>query len=241
MWKQYWKKKRLTPYIQPPKKKNHSTPNTATTDHKPKESNISITDKQGVKAAVQNEKKQDQLKSSTSENSASENKTAQPTTAQTIQKGYTSGFSLSSIRLKREQQNKAQQNKDIPQGVALKEAFTQEQVQYYWKQYAQQEKDKNEHIIASILFMNTPILQNDGVTLLLPLANESSKLDVENESIKLLRFLRKNLQNDLVKLAYKIDKTISKKKLYTPQDKLNRMSEINPLVLELKNRLRLEF
>lgn len=124
--------------------------------------------------------------------------------------------------------------------VQLSNAFTQEELHRQWQFYAKHQEQKGEHIIASILLSHLPVLLQDGQTLLVTLANESSKLDLQQASKPLLKFLHQQLSNTNISIDYKVDQqSVKRKVVYTPQEKLARMIEINPDLAIFQKRLNL--
>jgi DNA polymerase-3 subunit gamma/tau len=106
------------------------------------------------------------------------------------------------------------------------EAFTETEMLEQWMKYAQRMEDKGYRIIASLLTINDPKL--DGTTIIHELPNESSKIDFEKEKHDLIGYLRGKLHNHEISITVNVNESISVKKAFTPQDKYNRLREINP-------------
>ncbi len=136
-----------------------------------------------------------------------------------------SALSLASIKAKKEMAEA--QKSVVKETVHLpSEPFTETQMLEQWMKYAQRMEDKGYRIIASLLTLNDPILE--GTTIIHELPNESSKIDFEKERPDLLGYLRGKLHNHDIVIEARVNESIEVKKAFTPQDKYNRLREINP-------------
>ncbi|HPW98568.1 MAG TPA: hypothetical protein PK218_08410 [Flavobacterium sp.] len=158
-----------------------------------------------------------------------------------VSDGFTStkvsAFSLKSISIKKElaenQKNISKDTSHLPS-----EIFTETEMQEQWFKYAQRLSDKGHMIMMSLLSINEPTLE--GTTIIHELPNEGSKIDFEREMPELLGYLRGKLHNHDIKITVRINEAIEAKKAFTPQDKYNRMLEINPNLEILKKMFDLE-
>lgn len=136
-----------------------------------------------------------------------------------------SALSLASIRAKKEiaeaQKSVVKETIHLPS-----EAFTETEMLEQWMKYAQRMEDKGYRIIASLLTINDPKLE--GTKIIHELPNESSKIDFEKERPDLLGYLRGKLHNHDITIEARVNESIVVKKAFTPQDKYNRLREINP-------------
>lgn len=136
-----------------------------------------------------------------------------------------SALSLASIRAKKEiaeaQKSIVKETVHLPS-----EAFTETEMLEQWMKYAQRMEDKGYRIIASLLTINDPKLE--GTKIIHELPNESSKIDFEKERPDLLGYLRGKLHNHDITIEARVNESIVVKKAFTPQDKYNRLREINP-------------
>ncbi|HEU0137091.1 MAG TPA: DNA polymerase III subunit gamma/tau [Flavobacterium sp.] len=140
-----------------------------------------------------------------------------------------SALSLASIRAKREleQSHKAQ----IKDTVHLPtEPFTETDMLLQWNKYAQRLSDRGHKIMESLLLLNDPKLE--GTTIIHELPNEGSKIDFESEKHELVGYLRGKLHNHDIDIKIVVNESMDNKKAFTPQDRYNRLNEINP-ALEL--------
>ena len=148
-----------------------------------------------------------------------------------------SSMSLASIRAKKEMAEV--QKSTIKEVVHLaSEPFTETEMLEQWLKYAQRIEDKGYRIVASLLTINDPILE--GTTIIHELPNESSKIDFEKEKPELLGYLRGKLHNHDITIDVKVNETLVLKKSYTPQDKYNRLAELNPNLELMRNMFGLE-
>jgi len=148
-----------------------------------------------------------------------------------------SSMSLASIRAKKEM---AEVQKSTVKDVVhlASEPFSETEMLEQWLKYAQRIEDKGYHIVASLLTINDPILE--GTTIIHELPNESSKIDFEKEKPELLGYLRGKLHNHDITIDVKVNETLVLKKSYTPQDKYNRLVELNPNLELMRNMFGLE-
>ena len=148
-----------------------------------------------------------------------------------------SSMSLASIRAKKEMAEV--QKSTVKEVVHLaSEPFTETEMLEQWLKYAQRIEDKGYRIVASLLTINDPILE--GTTIIHELPNESSKIDFEKEKPELLGYLRGKLHNHDITIDVKVNETLVLKKSYTPQDKYNRLVELNPNLELMRNMFGLE-
>lgn len=136
-----------------------------------------------------------------------------------------SALSLSSIKAKRELEktNRAivRTDAELP-----KEAFTETDMLLQWNKYAQRLGDKGYKIMESLLLINDPKLK--GTTIFHELPNEGSKIDFESEKHDLLGYLRGKLHNHDIQIEVVVNENVENKFAFTPQDKFNRLNQINP-------------
>ncbi len=143
----------------------------------------------------------------------------------------TSGLSLSSIRKKKEHEEKKVDNVVDPKNLPT-EAFEESEMQAAWIEYGKMQDKKGERIIGSMFAMNIPELKEDKIHLELP--NQSMKIDLENALPGLFQFLYRKLNNYSVELVITVNEEASKKYAFTPQDKYEKLREKNPLIDKLR-------
>ena len=135
-----------------------------------------------------------------------------------------SAFSLSSIKAKKDL---LEAGKSIVKDeVHLPtEAFNETDMLLYWNKYAQRLGDKGYKIMESLLLINDPVL--NGTTITLELPNQGSKIDFESEKIGLLGYLKGHLHNHNITIEVIVNESVATKMAFTPQEKYNRLTEIN--------------
>ena len=142
-----------------------------------------------------------------------------------------SALSLSSIRAKREL---LESSKGVTkEAVRLpSEAFNETDMLLQWSKYAQRLGDKGHKIMESLLLIGDPKLEGTTITHELP--NEGSKIEFETEKHELLGYLRGKLHNHDISIEVVVNEKVENKFAFTPQDKYNRLNEINPNLEFLK-------
>jgi hypothetical protein len=136
-----------------------------------------------------------------------------------------SALSLSSIRAKKElQQSQKAVVRDVTQLPT--EPFTETDMLLQWNKYAQRLGDKGRKIMESLMLVNDPKLK--GTTIYHELPNEGSKIDFEGEKLDLLGYLRGKLHNHDITIELIVNEEMDSRRAFTPQDRYNRLNEINP-------------
>ncbi|MBW1296070.1 DNA polymerase III subunit gamma/tau [Aquimarina litoralis] len=144
----------------------------------------------------------------------------------------TSGLSLSSIKRKKEHEEKKVDTIVDPKNLPSDD-FTEAQMQTCWEEYGKMQDKKGERIIGSMFAMNIPTLKDGKIHLELP--NNSMKADMESALPGLFQFLYKKLNNYSVALDIHVNEEASKKYAFTPQDKYEKLREKNPLIDKLRS------
>ena len=147
-------------------------------------------------------------------------------------KRRTSALSLKSLTQKKEVKSTLDEEENYENYPRT--PFTQEKLADYWKQYHTKLTTIGEKSIASIIASNTPILTNSFI-IEFSLPSDFMKSQLERGKPKLLKFLRENLNNYGIQLNITVNETVEKKFAYTPQEKYEKLKEINPLLEKLKN------
>ena len=148
-----------------------------------------------------------------------------------------SALSLASIRAKKELQEQISPNSKEEVQLPT-ESFTDTELLLYWTKYAQKLGDKGYKIMESLLLINDPVVTGTQVTIELP--NEGSKLDFESEKNGLLSFLRSHLHNHDITIDVRLNEAVENKFAFTPQDKYNRLNELNPALELLRKTFELD-
>ena len=118
-----------------------------------------------------------------------------------------------------------------------KEEFSESDFFKFWNIYVQNLHQNGEKIQAANLEMGQPILKNTTIELEVP--NNIAKTEILREENKILGFLRKSLRNYEISLKIIENEQLMKKYIVTPDDKYERLLEINPLLHEFRKALEL--
>jgi hypothetical protein len=136
-----------------------------------------------------------------------------------------SAFSLKSIKAKKELEQQAKaaigEENHLPT-----ESFNKTDMMMQWTRYAQRLGDRGQKIMESLMLMSDPKLQ--GTTIVHELPNEGTKIDFESGKTDLLGYLRGKLHNHDIDLKIVVNESIDSRKAFTPQDRYNRLNQINP-------------
>ena len=148
-----------------------------------------------------------------------------------------SALSLSSLKLKKEVIN--EKNKEKEHAEKLSNEFDSEKLKLKWIQYSKNLSENGNNSLSSLLEINEPnIFQNNKIIFTVP--SKSNKKEIDNDRENLIKFLRLELQNDLIELEVIVDKSTSKEYYSTPQEKFEKLNKINPLLDQFKKDLKLD-
>lgn len=130
-----------------------------------------------------------------------------------------------------EQTQKAQQK----QGDELpREPFSETDMLLNWNKFAQRLSDNGQKIMATYMQINDPVLETDGVTIMLELPNEGSKVDFDNSKLELLGYMRGKLHNHDIVIETHVNEVTEKRYAFTPEEKYEKLKAINPAVETLR-------
>lgn len=151
-----------------------------------------------------------------------------------------SALSIKSIQTKK-QLEAQQSNLQAKAAEQLpEEPFTETDMRLFWTQYADRLGRNGQKILESLLKMNDPVLlMNHKIVHELP--NEGSKLDFDSGKYDLLVYLRSHLKNHKIEIEVKVNESVESKRAYTPQEKFQRLLEINPAIDTLRKTFDLNF
>ena len=148
-----------------------------------------------------------------------------------------SALSLSSLKLKKEVID--EKNKEKEHAEKLSNEFNSEKLKLKWIQYSKNLSENGNNSLSSLLEINEPnIFQNNKIIFTVP--SKSNKKEIDNDRENLIKFLRLELQNDLIELEVIVDKSTSKEYYSTPQEKFDKLNKINPLLDQFKKDLKLD-
>jgi hypothetical protein len=145
---------------------------------------------------------------------------------------------LASIKAKKELEAQQQINKKQHDELPT-EAFTETDMLLVWNKFAKKLTENNKRLMATYMQMNDPKLNGNIITLVLP--NESTKEEFVTGSHELLGYLRGKLHNHDIKIEVVVNESETKKYAFTPQDRYERLKEINPNLEKLRKIFDLDF
>jgi DNA polymerase-3 subunit gamma/tau len=152
--------------------------------------------------------------------------------------GDVSAFSLSSIKSQKERKA-AQKSEVASKKEGPQDAFSQELLINYWREYAEHLAQIGQKILSSSLYSDDPILI-DGQLIQIELPNDTMKKEVERSSGPLLDFLKEKLNHYGIQLRVEVKEALMEKYAYTPEEKYEKLRAKNPHLDFFKSTLDLE-
>ncbi len=136
-----------------------------------------------------------------------------------------SALSLASIKAKKEleaqQQTFKKHREELPS-----ETFNETDMLLQWNKFAQKMTDSGKRLMATYMQMNDPTL--NGTTITLELPNQSTKEEFLSGCHVLMGYLRGKLHNHDITIEVVVNETTENKYAFTPQEKFERLKQINP-------------
>tara|TARA_B110000483_G_scaffold121962_1_gene147107 strand:+ start:168 stop:1874 length:1707 start_codon:yes stop_codon:yes gene_type:complete len=154
-----------------------------------------------------------------------------------LQSNQVSSMSLSSIKKKKDweqQQKPTEAIKDLPT-----EAFSEEELLNFWNTYQAMKFEKGDQNIASLLKISKPVLA-DSTTVHFNVPSDLNKVELEREFTTFVPYLRASLKNYDLSVKVIVDELTEKNFIYTPDEKYERLKEINPVIDLLKQEFDLD-
>lgn len=127
---------------------------------------------------------------------------------------------------------------EIDRNTLPKTAFSEKEILTLWNDYAQLLIRKGDKSLASILMASKPTLQQFELRYALP--NKLMGEQLERLRPRLLKHLRETLNNFSIDLTIVIEEVATKKFVYTPQEKYNKLKELNPNIEYLRSVFKLD-
>ncbi len=143
-----------------------------------------------------------------------------------------SGLSLKSIQKKKELEAQKREAK-AEEEVVKNGKFSEEQMQAAWQEFTEEQNEKGEKILASIMQTDTPALMGKNICVELP--NETMKLELERVQYHLMGYLKEKLQNTHIQLKVTVNEKAEKKFAFTAIEKFEKLREKNPLIEKLRS------
>ena len=163
-------------------------------------------------------------------------KSTPPPTSNTAPKAMTQfGVSLKSLTQKDEKNTKSEDVEKIDK--SLKTPFSLENLQKAWIEYTDT-IDFDKHYKNALVNSIPKEIENNTFEILSDNQMQADKLD--GERVKVLNFLRKNLQNYSIEMTIRVDVNNEQRIAFTSVDKYKLMIEENESLKLLKERLNLE-
>ncbi|MBA5791401.1 hypothetical protein H1R17_13455 [Flavobacterium sp. xlx-214] len=141
-----------------------------------------------------------------------------------------SALSLKSIKKKRELESSINHTQINPEDLP-KDDFTFEQLKHFWDYCADEFYKTGRMLMASTMNMAQLTLKDNVLQIEFP--NTGSKISFEENLYDLVSFIHRKLNNYHLKFDVKVNEQATFKKVYTLEDKLNYLKEINPVLDDL--------
>jgi len=149
----------------------------------------------------------------------------------------TSALSLSSLKLKKSALSEKEKEKEKQE--VLSNTFDNDNLNSAWKEYSSNLEKNGNNSLSSLMEMNEPYINdNNNINFKVPSKSNKKELDFEKE--KIIKYLKDKLKNGNIILEIIIDKETNKEYYATPQEKFEKLSEINPLLNQFKKDLKLD-
>ena len=154
-----------------------------------------------------------------------------------ISNGGVSELSISSIKYKSE--NKTIEKK-VTEIKSSNNLIKEEELQSKWMMFLEEIIKKGEKNLAALLQLDTPRLKNK-IEVHINVPNQTNKIELEKNSIDLVRYLKKELKNDYLTLIVNLVEVDKKKFIYTSEEKYNNLKMKNPEIEKYKKNFFLEY
>ncbi|MGB0377110.1 MAG: hypothetical protein ACPGC5_07960, partial [Flavobacteriaceae bacterium] len=148
-----------------------------------------------------------------------------------------SGLSLSSIQYK---QKAAQKVNEQSSSQKLREtAINPDKVQEIWEALKQKKKKKGENNTLALMEMDKlKFIPPNQLSIQMP--NDLNKTELSRAFEEFLPYFRNQLNNDLLEVDIMVSAQIEKEHIFTLEEKLKRLQELNPAIIELQKALDLK-
>lgn len=166
-----------------------------------------------------------------------ENTTSKPPKLSVSGRRKSSALSLNSVHKKAEEV-KNEKDTQVDSSNLPKEPFSQSDFYVYWKKYINILSKQGDKILPSILNASEPVLKETIITLTYP--NAMMVSEVKKQQTHVLNYLRNKLKNYEISFNLVLNESKEKSYAYTPEEKYNKLRELNPLLDELRKKLYLD-
>jgi len=139
-----------------------------------------------------------------------------------------------------EKQDEEKDNSVVQEEKRNEQAFSQEDLNEKWEQYANEKENVGKHNLLSVLRDKKAILK-ENFNVCITLDNKVQEEVINDEKTKLLGYLKSQLENDNISLTVEVTALKEEEmKAYTAEDKFKKMVKKNPDLLNLKDKFDLE-
>ena len=121
-----------------------------------------------------------------------------------------------------------------------KEDFSEADFIVYWKKYIDILNKQKSSMLASILNSSVPEFI-DKTTVKITYPNSMMMSEVKKNEIAILNYLREKLKNYDLKFSLHYNEDQEKEFVYTPQEKFEKLAQLNPNLIEFRKRFNLDF
>ena len=118
------------------------------------------------------------------------------------------------------------------------EEFSEDALRRSWKSFSENRKEVGN---TDKLILNKDVSEGENYSVIIHLNSQLEVSLLEKFEVELVQFLRTELKNDRITLKKEIIRTEESKKLYTSTDIFDYMRKQNPHLINLKDRLGLDF
>ena len=139
-----------------------------------------------------------------------------------------------------EKQDEQKDNSVVQEEKRNEQAFSQEDLNEKWEQYANEKENVGKHNLLSVIRDKKAILK-ENFNVCITLDNKVQEEVINDEKTKLLGYLKSQLENDNISLTVEVTPLKEEEmKAYTAEDKFKKMVKKNPDLLNLKDKFDLE-
>jgi len=117
--------------------------------------------------------------------------------------------------------------------------FTEKEMQNIWRDYSEKMREVGKTNLYVTLSSFTPTLENEQI-IRLKISNDTQQKILDENKSELINFLKTHLQNDYIEIHTELIEEIKNKIPYSSKDKFKKMTEENPSLKILQQKLGLD-
>ncbi len=118
-------------------------------------------------------------------------------------------------------------------------SFTEQEMQNIWRDYSENTRKVGKTNLFVTLSSFSPTLENEHI-IRLKISNDTQQKILDENKSELINFLKTNLQNDYIEIHSELTEEVKNKIPYTSIDKFKKMTEENPSLKILQEKLGLD-